>query len=250
MLERRGREREGKFLVEGLRLVREAVKKPGVVKYIMISCDVEDSIVQELSEQARAVYRIKPGLIKEISDTQTPSGIVAVCYKLSWDRREIPSENGLVLIVDNVRDPGNLGTILRTSWAVGVHAVFLLKGTVDVYNPKVVRSSMGAVFFLPVFEKAGSDEIRELFRMGYRLLVADPKAREVFIDIDYSGNVALVVGGETTGISRIFEEFSAVGVRIPLRKGVDSLNAAVACGIILYEAWRKRELVCRESSML
>ena len=250
MLERKGREREGKFLVEGLRMVREAVKKPGIVEHIMVSCDVAEEIVQEFSSRVPAVHKIKPELAREISDTQSPSGIVAVCRKPSWGWQEVPTSNGLVLLIDNLRDPGNLGTILRTAWAAGVNAAFLLKGTVDVYNPKVIRSSMGAVFFLPVFEKVGNDGIRDLCRMGYRLLVADPKASLLFTEADYSGNVAVVVGGETTGISRVFEEFSALKVRIPLREGVDSLNAAVACGIILYEAWRKRELVRQDSRVL
>ncbi|HHV75903.1 MAG TPA: RNA methyltransferase [Syntrophothermus lipocalidus] len=250
LLERKARDREGKFLVEGVRMVREAMKRPELIEYVLVACDVTGEMEEEFWRDAASVYRIRPELVKEITDTENPSGIVAVCRKPVWDWESIPESDGLILIVDNLRDPGNLGTILRTAWAAGVDAVFLLKGTVDMYNPKVIRSSMGAVFHFPVFERVGNDEVRELCHRGYRLVVADSKASLVFTDADYYGNVAVVIGGETAGISAVFEELPASRVRIPLREGVDSLNAAVACGIILYEAWSQRHLVRENTSMI
>lgn len=250
LLTRRGRDREGKFILEGLRLVKEALLRPELVEYVFISRGLEHQHeLRSLLERVRC-YQVSEQVMRAVADTHTPSGILVVCSKPVHDPEELAGAHGFFLVIDKVRDPGNLGTILRTAWAAAVDAVLLVKGTADVYNPKVVRSSMGAVLNLPVFEKIGPGDILELNRRGYRFILADPAGSRLFNQVDYRGDVALVVGSETAGLSELFGTVQACNVRIPLRPGVDSLNAAVACGIILYTAWQQRNVVDDGAGML
>lgn len=241
LLTRKGREKEGRFIVEGLRLVREALSRPELVDYILVA-EKAVHYLEVLSLPAKVrCYSVSERVLETVADTHNPAGILAVCYKPEWGKACFADTDGLLLILDNVRDPGNLGTILRTAWAASVDAVLLMKGTVDIYNGKVVRSTMGAILHLPVFQKVQPRDILKLRAQGYRFIMADPRGTELFYQTDYRGKIALVLGGETTGVSSFpVQDLPVAGVRIPLREGVDSLNAAVACGIILYAAWQQR----------
>ena len=241
LLTRKGRTEQRRFIVEGLRLVNEAVERAELIDYVLVSQGYLEQQEQYPSlPDSTPCYIVSEPVIKSVTDTRTPSGVMAVCRKPVWSEEEYIQGDSLLLILDDIRDPGNLGTILRTAWAAAVDAVYLLKGTVDVFNPKVVRSTMGAILHLPIFETVEADKMEYLFEQGYRFLLADPAGLQLFYDADYRGKLALVLGGETSGVSPIFREIETARIRIPLRPGVDSLNAAVSCGIILYTAWQQR----------
>ncbi|MCR4399744.1 MAG: RNA methyltransferase [Syntrophomonadaceae bacterium] len=241
LLAARGRREEGCFLLEGLRLVREALAAGAQVEAFFATADFL-AAHPEAEEWAAGVpaYLVGEPVMKSLSATESPPGILAICRCPRWELDRAVAPHSLLLVLDNVRDPGNAGTMLRTAWAAGVEAVLLTTGTVDAFSPKVVRASMGAVLHLPLFERAGEPLLAALGERGCRFLVADARGQRLYSQADYQGLVAVVMGSEATGPGPFFARAGAERVRIPLRAGVDSLNAAVACGIILYEAWEQR----------
>jgi len=172
----------------------------------------------------------------EMADTVTPQGVLAV---VPIPDLPAPEHDRFILIPDQVRDPGNLGTMLRTAWAAGVTDVLLPPGTVDHTNPKVVRAGMGAHFWLPG-RKASWDEIWQ--RVGHaQVWVAEARQGQSYDRVDWRGDVAIVIGGEAEGAGR--EAHSrATCVHIPMATGVESLNAATAAALLLFEVARSRRL--------
>ena len=180
------------------------------------------------------VVEVTDEVMREMSDTVTPQGILAV---LPLPDLAVGGGPQYALIPDQVRDPGNLGTMLRTAWAADVTQVLLPPGTADPTNPKVVRAAMGAHFRLPI-RSAGWDEIWD--RVGdARVLVAEARRGESYDEADWCGDVALVIGGEAAGAGREARA-GASYVHIPMARGAESLNAAIAAGILLFEGARQR----------
>jgi len=211
---RRTRQRERRFIAEGVRLLEEALRAGTVPALVFFT--------------------------GSMSDTQTPQGILAV---LPFPQIAPPPDPSLLLIVDGMRDPGNLGTLLRTAEAAGVQEVFLAPGTVDLYNPKVVRGAMGAHFRLPIRAQDWA-EIADA-ASGMQVLLADVRGEQVYDSVDWRVPSALIVGGEAEGASVRARELAVTRVSIPMRGGTESLNAAVAAAIILFEAARQRRLASR-----
>jgi len=182
----------------------------------------------------------KPGtavseeVMRAISDTQTPQGLLAV-VPIS----EKPPKEGLLLIVDRLRDPGNLGTILRSAWAAGVGQLVTTKGTVDIYSPKVVRGAMGAHFHLSLAPDKRWEEIEPLLE-GRQILLAEARGEVAYHEVDWSKPSALIIGGEAEGASEEAKRLAHKRVYIPMPGGAESLNAAVAASIIIFEAVRYR----------
>jgi TrmH family RNA methyltransferase len=173
-----------------------------------------------------------------LSDTVNPSGILAVlpmstasiCHPLTW-----------VLVVDGLRDPGNMGTLLRSALATGVEVVISTPGTVDVYNPKVVRAAMGAHFRLSVLVDRSWDMIRDTLE-GLKVILAKPGVGTPYWAVRWREPTALLVGGEAWGASQAAEDLATSHVMIPMREGVESLNVAIAASILLFEGARQRSL--------
>jgi len=152
---------------------------------------------------------------------------------------EKPPKEGILLIVDRLRDPGNLGTILRSAWAAGVGQVVTTKGTVDIYSPKVVRGAMGAHFHLSLAPDKRWEEIEPLLEER-QVLLADARGQVTYHEVDWSRPSALIVGGEAEGASEEAKRLAQKRVYIPMPGGAESLNAAVAASIILFEAARQQ----------
>ncbi len=182
------------------------------------------------------VVEVPDDVMRAMSDTVTPQGVLAVLPLPELATGDGPQ---YVLIPDLVRDPGNLGTMLRTAWAADITQVLLPPGSVDPTNPKVVRAAMGAHFRLPI-RSAGWDEIWE--RVGdARVFVAEARRGQPYNEVNWRGDVALVVGGEAAGAGGEARAAAAY-VHIPMARGAESLNAAVAAGILLFEGARQRRL--------
>lgn len=233
------RELEGKFLVEGLRFVAEAAVS-GKAEYILYSSRFlnlrghEEILNSEVEK-----YEVTEDVIKELSDTETPQGVVGIVNKDRFTFEDV--KNNFVIITDGVQDPGNLGTIIRTADAGGAGAVVIIKGTVDVYNSKTLRSTMGSIFHIPIlFYDSFEEASRDLKDRGYRIFASSLDAEGYIYSCDFKGSTAIVIGNEANGIPEEHLKASTDLIKIPMPGQAESLNAAAAAAVIIYEVVRQR----------
>jgi TrmH family RNA methyltransferase len=233
------RRKEGKVVFEGVRLVRDALERgiePDFILYNPDAIAIESVLgaTHESPLQPR-VFDVTPEIIRHVSSTEEPQGIVGVFPMVA---PELPESPERVLILDNIRDPGNMGTILRTAAAAGVDVVLLSPGCVDAYNPKVLRGGMGAHLRVPVLEASWTrigDYCRDL-----AVYLADMQGDVTYDAADWRKAWALIVSSEAHGESEEAQSLAQQRVYIPMARDTESLNAAVAAAIILFEAARQR----------
>jgi len=236
----RSRTEEGVFVIEGVRLVEEALNAGWAAQSVFYTEEINDrgkAALEKLVSQGAAVEQVTPRVMRAASDTQTPQAILVVLAL-----RELPPPPVLhfVLIPDAVRDPGNLGAVLRTAAAASVQTVFLPPNTVDPYSPKVLRAAMGAHFHIPI-QIMGWDDIRgRIQKAGLQVYLADAGGAVDYTQPDFRSPLALIIGGEAHGAGHQARSLSQTVVRIPMPGGSESLNAAVAAGVILFEIVRQR----------
>lgn len=233
------RELEGLFLAEGIRFVESAIENLSV-KYILYSNKVYTTKGYErVLETDIPSYEVEDSILKEICDTENPQGVVGICEKREYDFKDI--KGNLIVIVDGVQDPGNLGTIIRTCDAAGVSGIIVLKGTVDVYNSKVLRSTMGSIFNIPiVFEDDFRNISNTLLDNDFKILATSLEAKYSLYDYNFSNKTAVILGNEANGVS---EENIAIAtdlIIIPMEGNSESLNVSIANSVIVYEALRQR----------
>lgn len=235
----RSRQAEGFFIAEGVRLVEEAASIHWPMELVLFDDTLSErgtNIIATLeASHETEVFNISSGLMAEISDTDTPQGILVV---LKQHTLPLPQHPNFILIADQIRDPGNMGTILRTAEAVGADGVLLSPGTVDAFSPKVVRAGMGAHFLLPIHPLPWG-EIRTLLK-GMPVFLADSEGGLPIWEADLTQPCALLIGGEAFGASELGTETATQRVTIPMRGRAESLNAAVAAGILMAEVLRQR----------
>ncbi|MCX2726088.1 RNA methyltransferase [Thermomicrobium sp. 4228-Ro] len=245
------RERERAFVVEGPRLIADALSagaRPQMLYYAPSRCGpLEARIVERVQELGVRLVPISEEVLEYIAETVTPQAVLAVFPMPRLPFRLPEREHALLLLLDRLQDPGNLGTLLRSALGAGAHAVLLMPGTVDPYNPKVVRAAAGAHFRLPIQELT-PDGLHEVGRSVVQWVVADPRARLSYDDVDWTAPSLLAIGSEAHGTSEIVERVATHRVAIPLRGGLESLNAAVAGSIILFEAARQRRNASRQAT--
>jgi len=250
------RDRAREFLVEGTNGIEGALESGRRLEVLFVSrptgatppgaTSQGEGQFDGLVETARAArvptFEVSPEVMQAISDADTPPGAVAIAPFVDVDPAQLlDSGSDLLVVLAEVRDPGNLGTILRTARAAGAGGVFLTKGTVDVYNPKVVRASAGALFHVPVArEVAVPWVLAELGSRHIRRVAADPSATASYDEVDMRGPSALVFGNEAWGLPG--EAVAVVDERasIPMRASAESLNVGVAAAVFLFEAVRQR----------
>ena len=230
------------FLVEGKRAVEEALARPDLLEILFVDRDWEELPPLELVEFPHS-YRLESGLMKQVCAADNPQGIAAIMKKPAWSWTEMVEKRGLLLVLDRITDPGNLGSILRTGWAFGVEGVLLTKGCVDLFSPKVVRSSMGAILNVPVFTDISTGQLVKLHEAGYQFLCSDVNEGKSYHQVTYDGSTVIILGSEGQGVSEEVKKLADQMVIIPMKIGVDSLNVASACAIIMAEAWRQHEEV-------
>ena len=238
---RRRRDSEGQFLVEGLRLIEDAVRAgcvPALLFYQEELAEAErvQSLLARLQELGVLSLSANDEVLRSLSATTAPQGIVAVVPHPELPR---PESADLVLVLDRLRDPGNLGSILRTAAAAGVDEVLMTRGTVDPVNSKALRAGMGAHFRLPMAYGLGWREIRDRLR-GLTVWVADAGGERSHDTVDWLLPSALIVGGEAAGPSEQATAQAHGRLRVPMQGGMESLNAAAATAVILFEAARQR----------
>ncbi|PWI58503.1 TrmH family RNA methyltransferase [Sulfoacidibacillus thermotolerans] len=249
--ERKYREQSGTYLVEGVRSITTYLQHGAEILSFLYDPGASVSACEELARQCEQqgvpVFALTSQLMAQIADTVHPQGAMAV---VQMDKSEIRAMfqltraagdcRDVLLLVDGVRDPGNLGTMIRSAAAVGVRGVIALEGTVDFYNPKVVRATMGALATVAVAEATAEQVIRYAKEYEVRLIGADAHAQTSFFEVDLQDRIGLVIGGEAQGISEKLYSSLAARVALPMPGATESLNAGVASSVLLYEALRQR----------
>ncbi len=262
LAQKSARDAEGVFVIEGEKQVREAPRS--LLLEVYLSSAASDGLKTIWFSGAEAscaygfsVYEVEEGLFDRISDVRTPQGILAVVRKPAWDlsgilrgiqQTKVPGQKGqelrsaLLLLAERLQDPGNAGTILRTAEAAGADAVVFSSESADIYSPKVVRSAMGSVFRMPVlYEEDIISSIQKLRENGVRVHAAHLQGSIPYDEPDYTEPCAFLIGNEGRGLT---EEAAAAAddrIRIPMAGKIESLNAAMSAGILLYEAARQRQ---------
>lgn len=233
---------EDVFVVEGMKMFLEAPADR--VKEVYVSASfLERCACRERLEKI-GYEAVADSLFQKISDTCTPQGILCVVEQFHYNMKEmLQKEKPLLLVLENIQDPGNLGTMLRTAEGAGVDGVIMSRDTVDIYNPKVIRSTMGSIYRMPfLYTDDLADAIETLRQAGVNVCAAHLKGKQLYTEADYCQGSAFLIGNEGNGLREETAQRADTYIKIPMEGSVESLNAAVAGAILMYEASRQRRM--------
>jgi len=226
------------FLAEGVRLVEEAFAANWPFRFVLVSDELSErgkELIKKLEGKKIEVEQVESGLLQSLSETETSQGIIAV---LNHNPLTITSSPNFILIPDSIRDPGNLGTLLRSADAAGVQAVLIPPETTDAFAPKVLRAGMGAHFRLPI-QSMSWNEIHECTK-DLQVFLADMDGQSCW-ETDFKSPLALIIGGEAEGASDEARKLANTSVKIPMAGKTESLNAAVAGSVLMFQVIRQRK---------
>lgn len=235
--EKKYRDLENAYIIEGIKLIKEAIVEKAKVKQIIMCENFEDN--KEIDKET--LYEIaKYNLIyvtekvfNLITDVKTPQGIIAVIEKNKTN--QIDYSQDIIIALDGVQDPGNLGTILRTVDSANLNQIILSKNSADPYNPKVVRSTMGGIFRVNIIEVEDLETtLKEMQKNNFKVMVTSLDTNNSIYDVDYNKKI-IVIGNEANGVSKEVQAMADEKVKIPMLGKTESLNASVATGIMIYE---------------
>ncbi|MGM0608716.1 MAG: TrmH family RNA methyltransferase [Candidatus Muiribacteriota bacterium] len=241
---------KGQFLIEGIKSVKEALKCNVDIPYFIYSPDLfrvkgGQDFFDSLKENHNNMIAVTEGVFNKLAETRTPQGIIAVPNRKNWNKDDLFSKDkSFIFIIDGIQDPGNLGTIIRIADSLMVDAVIVSDDTVDEYNAKTVRSTMGSIFRIPVFKSSNLGDYTEKIKQnGYKLIgtILDEDTFS-YEKVDYASfdKIALIIGNESRGICADVKENVDIKIKIPVLSNMDSLNAAVATGISAYEIMKQK----------
>ncbi|MDZ5252832.1 RNA methyltransferase [Clostridium sp. LIBA-8841] len=235
--EKKHRIKSNKYLIEGLRFVEEAIKSKVSIDSIIFTEGFKEKNPEfflKINQDIRLI-QMNEALLKQLCSTENPQGVVGV---VNMQNKELKSGE-LVVLVDKVQDPGNMGTIIRTAHAAGAAGIVMTKGTVDIYNDKTLRSTMGSIFYIPVVEDDSLEYVKSLKKNGYRLVVSSLQGKNNFFEENLQGKIMIAVGNEGNGVSDEVYEIADIKVKIPMPGEAESLNVAVATSVMIYEKIRQ-----------
>ena len=241
--DKKERDASNEYLIEGIKLVKEAIQEKAEIKNIILceNYEKDEHITKELMYEIakhNCIY-VTEKIFKYISEVQAPQGIMAIIEKNNSNKK-IDYNQDIIVALDDIQDPGNLGTILRTIDSIGLNQILVSKGTTDAYNPKVVRSTMGAIFRIRIIECENLENtLREIKKEKFKIIVTTLQTENSIYDIDYNKKV-LVIGNEANGVKQSIQDMANEKVKIPMIGKTESLNASVATGIVLYEYVRQK----------
>ena len=240
--DRSGRTKTGLFLVEGTKPVEEAFAKGLSIKSVVVSQTYLKHAQARLSIDIDCLLVLEDKLFANLVTTTTPPGILAVAEIPKHTPEELfCSSKPLILIAEAIQDPGNMGTIIRSALASSASGIICTTGTVDPFNPKVVRSASGALFALPIlFDLSFLEAVSLVKEHGLKLLACQPRALTSYWQTDLTGAIAIVMGNEGQGLSPEVQQVVDQDISIPMDTKSESLNVAVCASLILYEALRQR----------
>lgn len=238
------RRRDGIFLAEGIKMFEEAPENR--ILEVYVSQDVEEKLKSHPSiheKMLRTGYEtVSSEVFAKISDTRTPQGILTVIKRFEHKLEELFLQpNPLFMILENLQDPGNLGTIVRTGEGAGVTGVIMSEGTVDIYNPKTIRATMGSIYRVPfLYVNDLSEIMQKLHDRDVHTYAAHLKGSIYYDAFPFKGPTAFLIGNEGNGLSKELADMAESYLKIPMEGQVESLNAAVASALLMYEAHRQR----------
>ena len=243
-LQKKGKVRneEKVFIVEGLRMFQEVPSER--VEKVYISETLYNRKKQELNLSKFSYEILADSVFSHVSDTKTPQGILCVVRQKKYNVDELlKAKTPHFMVLDNLQDPGNLGTIVRTAEGAGVDAVFLSKESVDIYNPKTIRSTMGSIYRMPVVYVEDLVELLCAFReRGIKSYAAHLDGKNSYDKENYQSGTAILIGNEGNGLRDCVTESADILVQIPMLGQVESLNAAIAASVLMFEVARQRRL--------
>ena len=241
--EKKYRDIEGNYLIERIKLVKEAITENADIKQIVIceeclnSGELDKDTLYEIAK-FNIIYVTKK-VFDILTDVKTPQGIIAVIGKKNVSEL-VDYAQDIIIALDDIQDPGNLGTILRTVDSANLNQIILSKGSADPYNPKVVRSTMGAIFRVNIIEADNlKEKLLEAQENDFKIMVTSLNTKNSIYDVDFNKKV-IVIGNEANGVSEQIQEIADEKVKIPMLGKTESLNASVAAGIMIYEYVRRK----------
>ncbi|MEN9344381.1 MAG: hypothetical protein RLZZ453_1168 [Chlamydiota bacterium] len=247
LFDRKERDETGLFLIEGYRELCRACEGQVIVETLFICRDLflgtqEDFLIARMRSQGAQVVVCTEAVLRKLSYRDRPDGLIAIAKQMKRSWKELPKRNTppFFVVAESIEKPGNLGTILRSCDAAGVHATFLADRCTDLYNPNVVRASVGTLFTTPVFEVKGKELLEFLKASQVQIVAATPSAQAEFTQVDLRGPIAIAVGTEQLGLSPLWMQAADIQVKIPMHGVADSLNVATATTLLLYEVLRQR----------
>ena len=237
------RDESNEYVVEGVKLVEEAVKENAKIKQIIICEDttrtyeIPTHIMLEIAKYE--CISVSDKIFNIITQVTNPQGIMAIIEKNAQDV-QIDYTQDIIVVLDDVQDPGNLGTILRTVDSIGLNQIIVSKGTADAFNSKVVRSTMGAIFRIKIIEVENlAQAIKEMRKHHFKLMVTSLQTKNSIYDIDFYKKI-IVIGNEANGVSKEIQDMADEKAKIPMLGRTESLNASVAAGVVMYEYVRQK----------
>jgi TrmH family RNA methyltransferase len=235
------------MLLDGVHLLSDALRAGTRLVHVVVVSNAGDraeldGLLKELAARAVAVEAAGPRVMEALSPVDSPSAIVALAERPGPDRAKVYGRpDALVVIAADVQDPGNLGAIVRVAEAAGASGVVSAGTSADPFGWKALRGSMGSALRLPILKRASvEEELADAKRVGCKLIATAPRGGRALFDVDLTGRTALVIGGEGGGLAPSLIASADERVTIPMQPPVESLNTAVAAGLILYEARRQR----------
>ncbi|MEK6657168.1 MAG: RNA methyltransferase [Nitrospirota bacterium] len=235
------------FICEGIKLVEEAVNSGSLIRYVFISdkfCKSKTNgpFIKKIKGLGLDVIHTADSIVDYLSDVVTHQGIIAVVKKGFYqDDKLFDGANGIILLLYKLQDPGNLGTIIRVAEAGGVKGIIITDGTVDPYNPKTVRATMGSIFRMPIAKiDDASNFIKKVKDLDYKSIGFFPKAKEEYFNADLTGPIILTFGHEAAGLPVEIGRLMDMQLKIPMSGDVESLNVAVSAAVVIYESMRQR----------
>jgi TrmH family RNA methyltransferase len=237
----KARREQGLFVVEGRRELQHCLEAGYNVKTVFICQEIAGNCHFELAE--KSVIELSPDLYKKAAYREGTEGIIAEveCRSLSLEDLCLP-ENPLIVVLESVEKPGNLGAVLRSADAARADAVIVCDPLTDLYNPNLIRASIGAIFTVPTVAASSADAIAFLKERGIQILTAQLQDSSLYYDVDMTRGTAIVMGTESTGLTDIWRKAASAHIRIPMLGRLDSLNVSVSAAILLFEAVRQREI--------
>jgi TrmH family RNA methyltransferase len=237
------RDESNEYVVEGVKLVEEAVKENAKIKQIIVCEDttrtyeIPTHIMLEIARYE--CISVSNKIFNIITQVTNPQGIMAIIEKNAQNAK-IDYTQDIIVVLDDVQDPGNLGTILRTVDSIGLNQIIVSKGTADAFNSKVVRSTMGAIFRIKIIEVENlAQAIKEMRKHHFKLMVTSLQTKNSIYDIDFYKKI-IVIGNEANGVSKEIQDMADEKAKIPMLGRTESLNASVAAGVVMYEYVRQK----------
>lgn len=237
------RDENNEYIVEGVKLIEEAVQEKAKIKKIIVCEDttrtyeIPTQVMLEIAKY-ECVY-VTDKIFSSITQVTNPQGVMAIIEK-NAENQEIDYTQDIIIALDNVQDPGNLGTILRTVDSIGLKQIIVSKDTVDAFNSKVVRSTMGAIFRVKIIEVEDLIQtIKEMRKHHFKLMVTSLQTENSIYDIEFNKKI-IVIGNESNGVSKEIQDMADEKAKIPMLGKTESLNASVAAGVVMYEYVRQK----------